>query len=135
MLFRSQTLSKMAGQPINVVFVPHLLPINRGIVSTIYVSLNSEVSLEYIYQLYQHHYQDHPFIRVLPVGKCADLKFVLYSNYCDISLHLDPRTQTLIIVSCIDNMVKGAAGQAVQNMNLMCGFNEKWGLEMISPSF
>ncbi|HBG85748.1 MAG TPA: N-acetyl-gamma-glutamyl-phosphate reductase, partial [Erysipelotrichaceae bacterium] len=88
-----------------------------------------------IYKLYQETYQDEQFVRVLPLGKQADLKFVTYTNYCDISLHMDERNHTLIVVSTIDNMVKGTAGQAIQNMNLMFGLKENTGLNYVGPSF
>lgn len=130
-----QMLSEMAGEPISVTFVPHLLPINRGIISTIYLPLTKDMPLEDIHDLYIKAYADKKFVRVLDLGKVADLKFVKYSNYCDISLHMDVHTHTLIVVSCIDNMVKGAAGQAIQNMNIMYHFEEDSGLKAIAPSF
>ena len=130
-----QELSKMAQQDIHVMFTPHLLPVNRGIISTIYVSLKETVTFDDVYDVYQKTYQNEYFVRVLPKGKVADLKFVQYSNYCDISLHYDERYHQLIIVSTIDNMVKGAAGQAIQNMNLMYGLDEKEGLMMVPASF
>ncbi|NBK97128.1 MAG: N-acetyl-gamma-glutamyl-phosphate reductase [Clostridia bacterium] len=130
-----QMLSEIAKQKTMVTFVPHLLPINRGIVATMYLSLKEQSDLQAIHALYTQAYATEKFVRVLPLGKTADLKFVKYSNYCDISLHLDKRTNTLIIVSCIDNMVKGAAGQAIQNMNLMYDFKEDCGLSYIAPSF
>lgn len=85
--------------------------------------------------MYQEAYKDKKFVRVLKLGNVADLKFVKYSNYCDISLHFDEHTNTLIVVSCIDNMVKGAAGQAIQNMNIMYHFEEDCGLKSVAPSF
>ena len=113
-----------------------MLPLNRGIVSTIYAKLeNKDASLETIHNLYKEFYKDSKFIRVLNIGEIANLKYVKYSNYCDISLHLDSRTNKLIIVSTIDNMVKGAAGQAIQNMNLALGFKEDEGLNLIPPAF
>jgi N-acetyl-gamma-glutamyl-phosphate reductase len=130
-----QELSKMASEQIKVTFTPHLLPVNRGIVSTIYVSLKENISYEDVYQTYQNYYKNEYFVRVLPQGKVADLKFVKYSNFCDISLHYEPRYHQLIIVSTIDNMVKGAAGQAIQNMNIMYGLEETKGLKMVAPSF
>lgn len=130
-----QELSKMAQQDIHVMFTPHLLPVNRGIISTIYVPLKETVTFNDVYDIYQKTYQNEYFVRVLPKGKVADLKFVQYSNYCDISLHYDERYHQLIIVSTIDNMVKGAAGQAIQNMNLMYGLDEKEGLMMVPASF
>lgn len=130
-----QTLQEMAKQEVKVTFVPHLLPVNRGIVSTMYLPLTKDITIEEIHALYTKQYAKSTFVRVLPLGSYVDLKFVAYSNYCDISLHLDTRTNTLIIASTIDNMVKGAAGQAVQNMNIMYGLKEDTGLQMIAPSF
>ena len=92
-------------------------------------------SLEEIYETYVEAYKDEQFVRVLPLGQVADLKFVKASNYCDISLHMDERDHTLIVVSTIDNMVKGSAGQAVQNMNIMYGLDENTGLNLVAPSF
>ena len=130
-----QELSKMAHQAVHVMFTPHLLPVNRGIISTIYVPLKDNVDFDEVYDIYQKTYQDEYFIRVLPKGQVADLKFIQYSNFCDLSLHYDERYHQLIVVSTIDNMVKGAAGQAIQNMNLMYGFDEKEGLMMVPASF
>lgn len=130
-----QELSFSAQEAMQVTFVPHLLPVNRGIVSTIYITVKPDVTLEDIYEVYQKTYQDEQFVRVLPLGKNADLKFVTYTNYCDISLAMDARDHTLIICSTIDNMVKGTAGQAIQNMNLMFGLKENTGLNFVGPSF
>lgn len=130
-----QMLSEITNKDVKITFVPHLLPISRGILSTIYIPLNKVMSIEEIHSLYTNTYADTTFVRVLEIGAYADLKFVKYSNYCDISLHLDTRTNTLIVTSAIDNMVKGAAGQAIQNMNLMAGFKEDCGLNYIAPSF
>lgn len=130
-----QTLSILSGKDVKVTFVPHLLPINRGIISTMYAKLTADISLEKLYTLYHEFYQNEQFVRVLKLGDTANLKNVRCSNYCDISLHLDKRTSRLIVVSAIDNMVKGAAGQAVQNMNILFGLPENTGLQMIPPSF
>ena len=130
-----QELSKMFGSDIKVTFVPYLLPVNRGIISTIYISLKKEITFDEVVKTYHRYYDSEYFVRVLADGKVADLKFVKYSNYCDISLHYDSRYHKLIIVSTIDNMVKGAAGQAIQNMNIMYGLDETKGLKMIAPSF
>jgi len=129
-----QTLTQMAGQPVKVTFVPHLLPVNRGILSTMYLRKGSR-SLSEVYDLYTDFYADTEFVRVLPLGSYADIKNVKYSNYCDISLHEDKHTETLIICSAIDNMVKGAAGQAIQNMNIAAGLDEAAGLKLIPPAF
>lgn len=130
-----QTISKLAGEDVTVTFVPHLLPVNRGILATIYVNLNTQVQDNAVYYLYKNFYKDEKFVRVLEQGKIANIKNVRMSNYCDISLHLDKRTNRLVIVSTIDNMVKGAAGQAIQNMNILCGFQEYCGLDWVAPAF
>ena len=130
-----QTLSNIYGDNIKITFVPHLLALNRGILSTIYAKLKDKNSLENIFNLYKEFYKDSKFVRVLNIGNIANLKNVKYSNYCDISIHIDERTNKLIIVSAIDNMVKGAAGQAIQNMNIALGFEEDAGLDMIPPAF
>ncbi len=129
-----QTLSSVAGQKLYVTFVPHLLPVNRGILSTIYIKLSSESSAKKLTELYKDFYKNEKFVRVHDVGVGVNIKDVRYSNYCDISVNYDARTNTAVIVSVIDNMVKGAAGQAVQNMNIVCGFDEAEGLGMIPPA-
>lgn len=130
-----QSLRDFAGKPITVTFVPHLLPVNRGILSTIYCKVQASTCLKTLHKLYCDTYRQHQFVRILPLGKTADIKYVTYSNYCDLSLHLDQRTNTLIVVSAIDNMVKGAAGQAIQNMNILYGWEESTGLTYIPPAF
>lgn len=130
-----QTLAHMAGVPVKVTFTPHLLPLNRGILATIYAPLAGAYSLNALHAAYCEAYAGEPFVRVLPLGSSANLRHVQYSNYCDLSLHLDARTETLIVVSVIDNMVKGAAGQAIQNMNLLYDLPETTGLTMIPPAF
>ncbi|MGI5958540.1 MAG: N-acetyl-gamma-glutamyl-phosphate reductase [Massiliimalia sp.] len=130
-----QTVSQLANTPVKVTFVPHLLPLNRGIVSTIYVNLKGQMQENAVWYLYENFYKNEKFVRILPKGTAANLKNVKFSNYCDISLHPDERTGRLIIVSTIDNMVKGAAGQAIQNMNLLFGLKEDTGLNMIPPAF
>ena len=128
-----QTLSMFAGKKVNVTFVPHLLPVNRGILSTIYVK--TEKTFDEIYTAYEEAYKNEKFVRLQPKGSFANIKNVRCSNYCDISLHFDEHTKTLIITSAIDNMVKGAAGQAIQNMNIRLGFDEDEGISMLAPSF
>lgn len=130
-----QTLSKLAGKQIRVTFVPHLLPVNRGIISTIYASLTADISAEELHALYEKFYAREKFVRVLPLGKVANLRDVKMSNYCDISVHADGHTGRAIIVAAIDNMVKGAAGQAIQNMNIMFGLKEDCGLDFVPPAF
>jgi N-acetyl-gamma-glutamyl-phosphate reductase len=128
----------------HVIFTPHLAPLNRGILSTIYVPLSEkwraapgkiiEKTIE-IQKLYEDFYKDEPFVRMLPKGVIASTNRVRMSNYCDISVHVDINGNMLIIASAIDNMVKGAAGQAIQNMNIIFGFEEKTGLETIPMLF
>ncbi len=130
-----QTLSHLAGEAVRVTFVPHLLPVNRGILATVYARLLPGVTGEQVRSTYEAFYQNERFVRLLPQGKAADIKLVKYSNYCDVSLHLDSRTGTLVAVSALDNMVKGAAGQAVQNMNIVCGLAEDEGLRILPPAF
>lgn len=129
-----QTLSKMAGETMHVTFVPHLLPVNRGIVSTIYCKKATSQSLADIHQLYCEFYKEETFVKVLPLGQFSDIRGVRLSNNCHISIHEDAHTGMLIVVSAIDNMVKGAAGQAIQNMNILFDFAEAQGLDTIPPA-
>ncbi|MDF2903641.1 MAG: argC [Bacillus sp. (in: firmicutes)] len=112
-------------------FSTHLLPITRGIMSTIYVKLTKAISTENVIEIYQEIYKDSPFVRVRPKGNFPAINDVSGSNYCDIGLDVDERTGRLTIVSVIDNLIKGAAGQAIQNANLMNGLDERMGLEFI----
>lgn len=130
-----QSLSSVAGSKVKITFVPHLLPVNRGILATCYAKLTDGVTMEQMQSAYQEAYGEEYFIRLLPQGREADIKNVRYSNFCDISLHIDTRTNTFIAISAIDNMVKGAAGQAIQNMNIVFGFNETTGLKLFPPAF
>lgn len=130
-----QTLSQMADGEVKVTFVPHLLPVNRGILSTIYARLKGEATLDAVHEHYATFYQSEKFVRVLKKGEYAQLKNVKYSNYCDISVHVDERAHMLIVCSTIDNMVKGAAGQAIQNMNIRFGLEETAGLLFVPPAF
>lgn len=120
---------------VEICFTPHLLPINRGILSTIYTELNSSNDLKEVHKIYKDFYKHCPFVNILDLGESSCIKDVKYSNYCNISLHMDFRCKKLIIISCIDNMMKGAAGQAIQNMNIHYGFNESTGLNLIPPPF
>ncbi len=130
-----QTLGQMAGENVSITFVPHLVPINRGILTTVYAKLKIDLPLDEIYAKYLEFYSKEKFVRVLPLGSYAKIKNVKYSNFCDISLHLDKDNGVLIITSVIDNMGKGAAGQAIQNMNIRFGIEETCGLELIPPAF
>jgi len=123
-----QELSILAGQSVTVSFTPHLLPISRGILSTVYASLKKEVDKQTIQELYESTYIDEPFVRVCVPGSIPATQFVRGSNYCDLGFTIDERTGRIIILSAIDNICKGASGQAVQNMNIMTGIDEKTGL-------
>jgi len=124
-----QELSLLAGEPLVITFTPHLVPMDRGILSTVYATPFKATTTEKLVQLYQAFYKGEPFVRVLPLGTLPSTAFVRGSNFCDIAPLVDQRTGRVIIVSAIDNLVKGASGQAVQNMNLVCGFPETMGLE------
>jgi len=123
-----QELGALAAKPTVVFFAPHLLPINRGILSTMYVHLKKAISDERITELYRKFYSRDSFVRILPEGQFPQTKDVRGSNDCAIGSRYDRRTGTLVVISAIDNLVKGAAGQAVQNMNLMFGWPEDEGL-------
>ncbi|MDO4731165.1 MAG: N-acetyl-gamma-glutamyl-phosphate reductase [Clostridia bacterium] len=130
-----QVLSKVANSDITVTFVPHLLSVNRGILASCYAKLNDNVTKEDVLSAYHKFYDDEYFVRLYDDGRCVDIHDVKYSNYCDISVHIDERTRTLVVISAIDNMVKGSAGQAIQNMNIALGFCENTALQMIPPAF
>ena len=130
-----QTASELFGSKVTLTFVPHLLPVNRGILTTAYLRITKEISVEEIHKIYSDYYKNEKFVRVMPLGSSANIKTIKHTNLCDISVHLDIRTNTLIVCSAIDNMVKGAAGQAIQNMNIICGYPEETGLLMIPPAF
>jgi N-acetyl-gamma-glutamyl-phosphate reductase len=123
-----QTLSQLAGEAVQVNFTPHLLPVNRGILSTCYATLNGSHDSGALLDFYRDHYLEEGFVRICPQGSLPNIAFVRGSNFCDIGLVSDQRTGRVIVVSTIDNLVKGAAGQAIQNMNLMLGFAEDAGL-------
>ena len=115
-------------------FTPHLVPMNRGILVTAYASLKKEVSYEEVKAVYDRYYENEQFVRVLEKGICPQTKWVEGSNYVDVNFQLDPRTGRVIMMGAMDNLVKGAAGQAVQNMNLMFGLPENEGLNLV-PMF
>lgn len=114
-----------------ITFTTHLLPITRGIMTTSYVKLNGKHTTSELLELYKETYSRNPFVRVRPENSYPSVKEVAGSNYCDIGLHADPRTGRLTIISVIDNLMKGAAGQAVQNANIMCGLEEETGLNFV----
>ncbi len=123
-----QELSLMAGQDVHVLFTPHLVPANRGILSTITARCLSEISQDALVQEYQEFYRNAPFVRICRPASFPEIRFVRGSNYCDIGLAYEHRTRKLIVISAIDNLCKGAAGQAVQCLNLMFGLPEQSGL-------
>lgn len=123
-----QLLSEVARAKIEVTFVPHLLPVNRGILSTIYVKRKSGVKKDKLAKAYQDFADSEPFVRFLGTGSFPTLKNVQMTNFCDIGIGMDERSDQVIIISAIDNLVKGASGQAVQNMNIRLGFPEEAGL-------
>jgi len=127
-----QELSNLAGCDINISFTPHLLPVNRGILSTIYGSLLKDVKPFELTELYRHFYRDEIFIRICNSGSFPNISSVCGSNGCDIGVTIDKRTKRIIVLSAIDNLIKGAAGQAIQNMNLIFGISEVTGLTRIS---
>jgi N-acetyl-gamma-glutamyl-phosphate reductase len=151
----SRNMTAMAGGLAvpRLIFTPHLAPMNRGILSTIYIPLvpswqapaaggaprppskEIEAKTGEILRLYEDFYKDEPFVRLLPKGVFAATNRVRQSNFCDISVHMDQGGRTLIVISAIDNMVKGAAGQAVQNMNILLGFDEAAGLGAVPALF
>lgn len=124
-----QELSLLAGSQVTVSFTPHLVPMNRGILTTIYGQLVSFRDTNELLDAFRELYRDEPFVRVLPAGQLPNTRHVRGSNFCDIGVHADPRTGRAVVVTAIDNLVKGAAGQAIQNMNLMMGFEETAGLK------
>ncbi|MGN8645992.1 N-acetyl-gamma-glutamyl-phosphate reductase [Gracilibacillus sp. HCP3S3_G5_1] len=126
-----QMLTERASEDIQVIFTPHIVPMTRGIMSTMYVDMKDNYSTKQLIDIYQTYYQDHPFVRIRKEGVFPSTKEVYGSNYCDIGLYADERTGKLIIVSVIDNLVKGASGQAIQNMNVMYGWEERAGLDQL----
>ena len=129
-----EQLSYAAGEPVLINFTPHLVPMNRGILITAYASLKKEVSYEEVKVAYDKYYANEKFVRVLEKDVCPQTKWVEGSNYVDVNFKIDPRTKRVIMMGAMDNLVKGAAGQAVQNMNLMFGLKESEGLELV-PMF
>ena len=125
-----QELSGLAGHSVSVIFTPHLIPMSRGILTTIYCELAQKETTETLLKWVEDFYREEPFIRVCPLGKFPNTLDVRGSNFCDIGLKVDQQRGKLIAISAIDNLMKGASGQAIQNMNIMCGFPENMGLEV-----
>lgn len=124
-------LSEIAGKEIRVSFVPHTIPVNRGILSTVFVKLRESKKQKdkELVEIYKKFYMDEPFVRILSEGESAQTQSVIHTNACEISVHSIESTGELVIISAIDNLVKGAAGQAVQNLNIMFGLDETSGLQ------
>lgn len=129
-----QELSLAAGEPMTISFTPHLVPMQRGILVTAYASLKREVTWEEVKEVYDRYYDKERFVRVLEQDVCPQTRWVEGSNYVDVGFKIDPRTKRIIMMGAMDNLVKGAAGQAVQNMNLAFGLDEAEGLRM-APLF
>jgi N-acetyl-gamma-glutamyl-phosphate reductase len=123
-----QELSLAAGREATVLFVPHLIPIQRGILTTLFARLSTPLSLEDVLTCWADAYSGEPFIRLVEEPGDVELAHVAGTNYCDFAAAVDPRTNRLVIVSALDNVIKGAVGSAVQSMNLLCGFDETDGL-------
>jgi len=124
-------LSRETGKPVSITFVPHLVPMTRGMLTTIYATPVSDLKQQDIVDCYRNAYDRRPFIRLCPEDRLPDTLHVRGTNFCDIGFKFDEKNKRLILISAIDNLVKGAAGQAVQNMNLMLGFDETAGLHNV----
>ena len=127
-----QELSKIAGADLKISFVPHLLPVSRGILSTIYATLKKDISASDLISVYKSFYRNEGFVRVYRESAYPSISSVRGSNFCDIGLAVDRKMKRVVIFCAIDNLIKGAAGQAVQNMNLMSGLPENSGLDMVA---
>lgn len=125
-----QEMELLAGRKIRINFTAHLIPMNRGVLCTIYGALDQNVTTEQLIAHFQDYYRGEPFVRILPAGTYPNTKNVRGTNACDIGVKVDPRTRRVIVLSAIDNLVKGASGQAIQNMNVMLGLDEKTGLSL-----
>lgn len=126
-----EVLTEAAGHPVHITFVPHLVPMSRGMQTTIYARLPSGVDADDVAACLESRYGDAPFVRLLPGGRPPETRHVRGTNFCDIGFAVDPAANRLILMSAIDNLVKGAAGQAVQNMNIMMGLSETAGLHTV----
>ena len=129
-----EQLGYASGEKVVINFTPHLVPMNRGILATEYASLKKDVTYEDVKAIYDKYYADEKFVRVLKENELPETKWVEGSNYVDVNFKIDERTGRIVMMGALDNLVKGAAGQAVQNMNLLFGFDEAEGLNMV-PMF
>lgn len=126
-----EQLSLAAGKQVLINFTPHLVPMQRGILVTAYASLKKDISYEEVKAVYDRYYEKEYFVRVLPEDVCPQTRWVEGSNFVDVNFKIDPRTKRIVMMGAMDNLVKGAAGQAVQNMNLMFGLPENRGLKLV----
>ncbi len=124
-----QELGLLAGTAVTLSFTPHLIPMNRGILSTIYAAPSRVMDTSQLHGMYCEFFRREPFVRILPAGRFPNVRNVRGSNFCDVGVYADPRTGRVVVVTAIDNLIKGASGQAIQNMNLMSGFDETEGLK------
>lgn len=129
----AQNFGRLAGREVPVIFTPHLAPLKRGLLSTVYLPLAERVEAEHLHALYAEAYAGEPFVSVLPLGTQPRTASVAGSNRAQVSVAVDVRTNTAVVTCAIDNLVKGAAGQAVQNANILCGLDETMGLDMPAP--
>lgn len=129
-----EQLGYAAGEPLKIIFTPHLVPMNRGILVTGYANLKQSLTYETVRAAYDKYYADEKFIRVLDQNVCPETRWVEGSNYVDVNFKIDERTNRIVVMGALDNIVKGAAGQAIQNMNLIFGLPESEGLEL-APMF
>ena len=126
-----EQLGYACGLDIMLIFTPHLVPMNRGIIATCYANLSKDISEEEIRDIYNKYYKDEKFVRVLDKGVVPETRFTKGSNYVDVNFFIEKRTNRLIMIGTLDNIVKGAAGQAVQNMNILFGLKEDTGLNLV----
>lgn len=129
-----EQLSYAAGKSVVINFTPHLVPMQRGILVTAYADLTADVTYDEVKAIYDKYYKDEKFIRVLDKDLCPETRFVANSNYTDINFKIDERTNRIVMMGALDNLVKGAAGQAVQNMNIMFGLPEEMGIDLVPSS-
>lgn len=129
----AQTLTRAAGHDVEIIFVPHLVPMIRGLLATVYIPLKKPMTIEEVHELYVKRYEGEPFVSVLPIGQMPQTSWVSGSNRAQVGLHLASDGQMLVAGCAIDNLVKGAAGQAIQAANLVCGFEETAGLTYSCP--
>ncbi|AFS78860.1 N-acetyl-gamma-glutamyl-phosphate reductase ArgC [Gottschalkia acidurici 9a] len=127
-----EQLSYLGEEEVYINFTPHLVPMNRGILTTSYAKLKEKLSYKDVKSIYEKYYKDEYFVRLTKEGILPETKWVKGSNFCDIGLKVDERTGRVIVIGAIDNMIKGAAGQAVQNMNILFNLDEKTGLDDVS---